>query len=311
MIVNSVLSESAEAEKTELIIAILMCWFKRTKYHRCYIITVMDNRFLDESLTVAVRAARLAGEVILKNLGHLSTSDIQSKAAFDFVTTVDRWSESIIMKTIREKFPAHSFLSEEILQEEGSSDYRWIIDPLDGTTNYIHAFPVFSVSIALEYRGEIILGVIFDPLRDELFHALRDKGCYLNNRRIQVSNISSLERGLIATGFPFRKKEMIDLYLEAFKKIFGKASDIRRAGSAALDFAYLASGRCDGFFELNLSIWDVAAGSLLITESGGVISDFGGDEQYLSTGNIVAGNPHIHGTLLIIIKAVFTGVVEK
>lgn len=272
---------------------------------------VMDNRFLNESFTVAVRAAHRAGEVILSNLGQLSTADVQSKDAFDFVTNVDRLSESIIMQTIREKFPSHSFLAEETLQEKENGHYRWIIDPLDGTTNYIHAFPVFSVSIALQYKGSIILGVIFDPLRGELFHALKNSGCFLNNTRVQVSSTASLDRSLIATGFPFRKKALIDAYLDAFKKVFSGVSDIRRAGSAALDCAYLASGRCEGFFELNLSTWDIAAGSLLITEAGGIITDFGGGGDYLTTGNVVAGNAHIHGMLLTIIKDIFHGAIEK
>lgn len=271
----------------------------------------MDNRFLNKSLTVATRAARRAGEVILKNLGQLTTADIQSKDTFDFVTNVDRLSESIIMQTIRETFPMHTYLAEETLQEKENDHYRWIIDPLDGTTNYIHAFPIFSVSIALQYRGSIVLGVIFDPLRDELFHALKGNGCFLNNTRVQVSSTASMDKSLIATGFPFRKKDLIDPYLDAFRNVFARVSDIRRAGSAALDCAYLAAGRIEGFFELNLSIWDIAAGSLLITEAGGIMTDFSGQGDYLTTGNIVAGNGHIHHMLLSIIKDVFQGIVEQ
>ncbi|MBS1127100.1 MAG: inositol-monophosphatase [Nitrospirae bacterium] len=262
-----------------------------------------------EFLTTAVTAARISGDIILKNLGRLSTSDIQSKQAFDFVTKVDRWSEAVIMKTIREKFPHHLFLSEETLQQKGNGDYRWIIDPLDGTTNFIHGFPVFSVSVALEYKKEIILGVVFDPLRDELFHATKCSGTFLNNTKVRVSDTKTLENSLIATGFPFRKKEMIDDYLNAFKHIFERVSDIRRAGSAAIDLAYIAAGRVEGFFELNLSPWDIAAGGLLITEAGGSITDFEGGEQYLLTGNIVAGNIKIHAEILQIIKQVFHGVI--
>jgi myo-inositol-1(or 4)-monophosphatase len=265
----------------------------------------MNELFLNNCLNTAVTAARLAGDIIIKNLGSLSSADIQSKQASDFVTKVDRWSESAIMQTIRDKFPSHSFLAEETLQQEDEDNYRWIIDPLDGTTNYIHGFPMFSVSIALEYKREIILGIVLDPLKEELFHAVKGDGSYLNNKRIKVSEIDSLQGSLVATGFPFRKKEIIDLYLDAFKRIFSEVSDLRRAGSAALDFAYLASGRCDGFFELNLSAWDVAAGSLLISEAGGIITDFSGGIEYLSTGDIVAGNKYVHSEILKIIKEVF------
>ncbi len=271
----------------------------------------MANTLTNKLLTTAVTAARLAGDIILKNLGRLSTADIQTKQAFDFVTKVDRWSEAVIMKTIREKFPNHLFLSEETLQQKGNGDYRWIIDPLDGTTNFIHGFPIFSVSVALEYQSEIVLGVVFDPLRDENFHAIKGSGAFLNNDKIRVSDTVNLENSLIATGFPFRRKEMISSYLDAFKKIFEKVSDIRRAGSAAIDLAYIAAGRTEGFFELNLSPWDIAAGSLLIKEAGGSITDFDGGDQYLSTGNVVAGNNGIHPEILKIIKQVFHRVVEE
>lgn len=262
-------------------------------------------------LKTAVSAARLAGDIIIKNLGHLSKEDIQTKQAFDFVTKVDRWSEAVIMQTIREKFPSHLFLSEETLKQEDTGDYRWIIDPLDGTTNYIHSYPMFSVSIALEYESEVVLGVVFDPVRDELFHAVKGGGSFLNNEKIIVSGVASLDKSLIATGFPFRAKEMIDHYLRAFKEIFREVSDLRRAGSAAIDLAYIAAGRFEGFFELALSPWDVAAGSILITEGGGLITDFGGGEDYLSTGNIVAGNKGIQPEILRIIKQVFQGIADR
>lgn len=262
-------------------------------------------------LKTAVSSARLAGDIIIKNLGHLSKEDIQAKQAFDFVTKVDRWSEAVIMQTIREKFPSHRFLTEETLKQQDTGDYRWIIDPLDGTTNYIHSYPMFSVSIALEFNSEVVLGVVFDPVRDELFHAVKGGGSFLNNRKIKVSGVTSPGKSLIATGFPFRAKEMIDHYLRAFKEIFREVSDIRRAGSAAIDLAYIAAGRFEGFFELALSPWDVAAGSILITEAGGLISDFGGREDYLSTGNIVAGNKSIQPQILESIRRVFEGIVDK
>jgi myo-inositol-1(or 4)-monophosphatase len=262
-------------------------------------------------LTTAVTAARLAGDIILRNLGHLSTSDIQTKQAFDFVTKVDRWSEAVIIETIRGKFPHHLFLSEESIQQKTSGEYRWIIDPLDGTTNYIHGYPMFSVSIALEHKNDLILGVVFDPLRDNLYHAVKGGGSFLNSRRMAVSDVTAARGSLIATGFPFRNKEMIDHYLSAFKKIFEKVSDIRRAGSAAIDLAHIASGSVDGFFELHLSPWDIAAGSLLIREAGGYITDFAGGGQYLLEGNVVAGNRSIHAEILQIIREVFRGVVER
>jgi myo-inositol-1(or 4)-monophosphatase len=247
----------------------------------------------------------------LRAISSSKTSDIQTKQAFDFVTKVDRWSEAVIMQTIREKFPSHRFLTEETLKQEDNGGYRWIIDPLDGTTNYIHGYPMFSVSIALEYEREIVIGVVFDPMRDELFHAVRGKGVFLNNRQIHISKTNLLEKSLIATGFPFRAKEMIDLYLKAFREIFEEVSDIRRAGSAAIDLAYVSAGRFEGFFELKLSPWDVAAGSLLIKEAGGMITDFGGGADYLSTGNIVAGNRHAHGEILRIVRNNFRGIVDK
>jgi len=271
----------------------------------------MNAALLDSFLKTAITATRLAGDIIIKNLGHLSAGDVQTKQAFDFVTKVDRWSESVIMQTISDKFPHHRFLTEESLKQKETDDYRWIIDPLDGTTNYIHGYPVFSVSIALEYKREIIMGIVFDPFKDELFHALKDKGTFLNNKSIHVSDVDSLSNSLVATGFPFRRKEMIGPYLKAFKGIFSLVSDIRRAGSAAIDLAYIASGRVEGFFELNLSPWDIAAGSLLITEAGGVITDFGGGGEFLSTGNIVAGNSVIQPMILKMIKKVFGGIVER
>lgn len=265
----------------------------------------------NEFLTTAVTAARLAGKVILDNLGNISNRDIGLKQTSDFVTRVDRESEQIIINTIREKYPDHQFLAEESLKEKQTETYRWIIDPLDGTTNYIHEYPVFSISIALEYQGDIILGVIYDPLRDELFTAEKGRGAFLNQHPIRISAVDDLKNSLITTGFPFRRKELIDHYLRLFRKIFIQVSDLRRAGSAALDLAYLACGRCDGFFEIGLFPWDIAAGKILIEEAGGVITDFGGGSDYLTTGNIVAGVPAIHENLVKEIKSVFAGVIDK
>jgi len=266
----------------------------------------MGGDFLD----TAVRAARLAGEVMLRSLGTLSGGDIDRKKASDFVTRVDRESEDVIVKAIRSRYPWHTFLAEESFKEPGAG-HRWIIDPLDGTTNYIHQYPVFSVSIALEAEGEVVLGVVFDPLRNELFHAEKGKGAFLNGKPVKVSAVEAREGSLVATGFPFRSKHLIDRYLDAFKSVFLVSGDLRRAGSAALDLSYVAAGRCEGFFELGLSPWDIAAGGLMIKEAGGIVSDFAGGEDYLKTGNIVAGNPPAHGRLLGIMKDAFKGAVER
>ncbi|OHE55520.1 MAG: inositol monophosphatase [Thermodesulfovibrio sp. RBG_19FT_COMBO_42_12] len=269
--------------------------------------TTKRKGFLD----TAIKAARLAGPAIIDNLGKISKRDISLKMASDFVTSVDRESEGIIIGTIKESFPHHLILAEESIKEYAGEEYRWIIDPLDGTTNYIHGYPVFSVSIALEYKREIILGVVFDPLRNDLFLTEKGAGAFLNGHPIRVSEINEIKECLITTGFPFRKKEIIDTYLNLFKNLFLKVSDLRRAGSAALDLAYLACGRCDGFFEIGLSPWDIAAGSLLIEEAGGVVTDFAGGNDYIWTGNIVAGNTVVHNGILTEVKNIFREIIDK
>jgi len=262
-------------------------------------------------LGTAFRAAILAGDLIRNNLGKISESDVDIKQASDFVTYVDRESEQIIINTVRAQFPGHHFLTEESLKEESSGEYRWIIDPLDGTTNYIHGYPVFSVSIALEANNDIILGLIYDPLRDDIFTAEKGVGAFLNGQPVNVSRVTDMANGLISTGFPFRKRELVDSYLTLFKNIFCRVSDIRRAGSAALDLAYIACGRCEGFFEVSLSPWDIAAGSLLIKEAGGIVTDFGGGGDYLSTGNLIAATPAFHGEMMKEVKNVFNGIIDK
>ena len=264
----------------------------------------------NDFLEIAVKAAKLAGQIIVEHLGKISKKDIDLKRASDFVTIADKESEKVIIDTIKKHFPDHLFLAEESLKECGKGTYRWIIDPLDGTTNYIHGYPVFSISIALEYDGEIVTGVIFDPLRNELFWTEKGAGAYLNCLPVEISKVN-IGESLVTTGFPFRSKEMIDTYMKLFKNVFLKVSDLRRAGSAALDLAYLACGRCDGFFELGLSPWDIAAGSLLIKEAGGIVTDFGGGNDYIWTGNIVAGNPVVHEEILREVKSVFKGILDK
>ncbi len=265
----------------------------------------------NEFLNTATKAARIAGKIILENLGGISKADIDFKQTSDYVTRADKESEETIIKIIREKFHDHLFLTEESIKESETDEYRWIIDPLDGTTNYIHSYPVFSVSISLEYKREIILGVIYDPLKNELFTSVKGKGAFLNGQIIKTSEVRELKDSLITTGFPFRNKTIIDEYLKLFKNLFVKVSDLRRAGSAALDLAYLACGRCDGFFEIGLSPWDMAAGSIIIKEAGGIVTDFSGGGDYLSTGNIVSANSYLHEEILKEVKNIFTGIIDK
>lgn len=271
----------------------------------------MPGRNETHLLDTAVSAAYRAGEIVLNKLGKITGKDIGTKFASDYVTTVDRESEQAVIDTIRAEFPGDGFLAEESGAGPGSADYRWIIDPLDGTTNYIHEYPVFSISIALEYKGELVLGVIFDPTRDELFTAQKGKGAFLRGRPLRVSGGDDFGKSLISTGFPFRRKEMIGAYLEVFNRLFSRVSDMRRAGSAAIDLAYLACGRCDGFFEIGLGPWDIAAGSVIIKEAGGTVTDFGGGDDFISTGNIVAGTPSTHPEILKEVQRVFRGVIDK
>lgn len=270
----------------------------------------MSSDYLD----VAIDAARRAGAIIIRNLGLLGQGDIVRKQAADFVTRVDTEAEGAVIGAIRERFPDHGFLAEESGEdknprggragEEVKNKNLWIIDPLDGTTNYIHGYPVFSVSIALQAEDELVAGVVFDPVRDELFTAEKGKGAFLNGRRLTVSGFG-LPDAVIATGFPFRNRQLLDDYLRVFRNIFSRVSDLRRAGSAALDLASVASGRCDGYFEAKLKPWDLAAGSLLVREAGGIVSDWAGGDGFLRIGDIVAAPPHLHADLLKEVRAVF------
>ncbi len=258
----------------------------------------------------AIQAALEASKIIKSNLGKIQNTEVDLKRKFDFVTHVDRESETKIIEVIKTRFPEHKIFAEESTKDDHGG-YRWIIDPLDGTTNYIHAFPVFAISIALEMEGEIILGLVLDPLRDEMFIAEKGRGATLNGRRIKVSRTSDLAVSLLTTGFPFRHKESLDLYLESFRRLFLQVSGIRRIGCVALDFCYLASGRCEGFWEIGLSPWDVAAGYLIIKEAGGMITDFSGGDAPIWTGNVVASNGLIHEHILKVAREVFAGRIEK
>ncbi len=244
-------------------------------------------------LTIAVRAARSAGDIINRSANNQDRLQIHYKSQNDYATEVDRMAEQDIIRIIKAAFPEHAILAEESGQHPGN-DYVWIIDPLDGTTNFIHGFPVYAVSIALQIKGKIEVGVVYDPLRDELFTAERGGGAMLNNRRIRVTRQAGLNGALIGTGFPFKHPEHLDAYLAMFRALHSDSAGVRRAGAAALDLAYVAMGRLDGFWEIGLHPWDMAAGILLIKEAGGVVTDFAFKDNYLESGNLITGNPKMH-----------------
>jgi myo-inositol-1(or 4)-monophosphatase len=250
-------------------------------------------------LTMAVRAARAAGTVISRATDHVADLTIESKQRNDFVSEVDRQAEHAIIDILRRAYPDHQFLGEESGDSgQTESAYRWIIDPLDGTTNFLHSLPHYSVSIALEYQGRIELGVIYNPSNQELYTAERGGGAFLNNRRIRVAGLRNLEGALLGTGFPFRPEQDLDAYLKTFRALHGPLAGIRRAGSAALDLAYVAAGRLDGYWEFGLQPWDIAAGVLMVRESGGVVVDFSGKEEFMTSGNLIAANPKITHAML-------------
>lgn len=248
-------------------------------------------------LNMAIKAARRAGSVIMRHIDRLERVAIESKGRNDFVTEVDRMAESEIIQVLRTAYPDHAILAEESGSVAGN-DWRWIIDPLDGTTNFLHGFPQFAVSIALQNKDRLEQAVVFDPLKNELFTATRGDGAHLNERRIRVSRVTDLDRALLGTGFPFKSHEYLDAWLNMLRDLLKRSSGIRRPGSAALDLAYVACGRYEGFWEFGLSPWDMAAGCLLIQEAGGLVSDLTGGQRFLETGHVLAGNPKIHPQLL-------------
>lgn len=253
------------------------------------------------TLNIAVKAARRAASIINRASTQLDLIAVQSKSPNDFVTEVDRAAEAAIIEVLHDAYPQHAILAEES-GESGESEFQWIIDPLDGTTNFIHGFPQYAISIALARNGTLEQAVVYDPTRNELFAASKGSGAYLNDRRIRVSKRIRLSESLLGTGFPYREFDRIDAYLGAFRELSQKAAGIRRPGAAALDLAYVACGRLDGFWEMGLQPWDMAAGALLIQEAGGLVSDFGGDGDYLATGNVIAGTPKVFAQLLPIIQ---------
>ena len=250
---------------------------------------------------IAMEAARRGAKVLLQYWQQLSKEDAHLKSRHDWVSRADRESEKAIVDCIHELSPGDAFLAEETGAAAGKSDRTWVIDPLDGTSNYLQHFPVRSISIGLQKKGEAVAAVVYEPLREIFFTAERGAGAFRNGERMQVSDQATVEGSFLATGFPFRAQEFVSTYVKIFEDVVRRAKGVRRAGSAAIDLAYTAAGIFDGFFELHLSPWDVAAGALLITEAGGVVSDFSGGDRWLRRGNIVGATRGMHEDLLRLI----------
>mgnify|MGYP004703057569 FL=1 len=250
-------------------------------------------------LNIAVRAARKAGNLIAKHYETPDAVEASQKGSNDFVTNVDREAERLIIEVIRKSYPQHTIITEESGELEGEDkDVQWVIDPLDGTTNFIKRFPHFSVSIAVRVKGRTEVAVVYDPMRNELFSAARGQGAQLNGYRLRGSSARDLDGTILATGFPFKAKQHAAPFINVVAKLFTQCADFRRTGSAALDLAYVAAGRTDGYFEIGLKPWDFAAGELLVREAGGLVTDFTGGHGYISSGNIVAGNPRVVRAIL-------------
>lgn len=258
---------------------------------------VDDLSTMHPLLNTAVSAARAAGDFIMRHYNQADQLEVTTKQASDFVSEVDRQAERIILDRIRQAYPDHAVLAEESGESGTPGGMQWIIDPLDGTTNYLHKFPQFAVSIACRDRKELEVAVVYDPFSQELFTASRGAGTQLDGRRVRVSKTSKLERSLIGTGLPFRKDQKVDYFLPMLREVMLNTAGVRRPGAAALDLAYVAAGRLDGFWELGLKPWDMAAGMLLIKEAGGTVTELKGGKDPLATGDILAGNLKIHAQL--------------
>jgi myo-inositol-1(or 4)-monophosphatase len=253
-------------------------------------------------LNIAVRAARKAGSIINRAALDGSGYEVRAKRVNDFVTKVDHAAEEAIIEIVRKAYPDHAVLAEESGAAEGQAEYQWVIDPLDGTTNFIHGFPQYCVSIAIRHREALAHGVVYDPLKNELFTASKGRGAFLNDRRIRVSKCLRLGEALVGTGFPFKEIERIERYSGQLKQIMQKTAGVRRAGAAALDLAYVACGRLDAFWELGLSPWDMAAGALMIQEAGGLVGDLRGESGWLESGEIATATPKIFPALLEVLR---------
>ena len=259
-------------------------------------------------LETAREAAMAGGEILDKGFRRLKKDQIRLKGAGDFVTELDHRSEEEVIRRIRQTFPEHAVLAEESGTGEGESRYCWFIDPLDGTTNYVHGVPVYSVSIAVSRDDEMVAGVVFDPSHREMFWAVKGEGAYLNGLQIQVSQKEYLRDGFLASGFPWRSKQYLEMYLDSFRVLFSESAGVRRMGSAAIDLAYTACGRFDGFWEMKLKPWDIAAGALIVREAGGLVSDFKGEQKFMITGNLLAANPNLYPKMLKVVKEHLAGV---
>ncbi len=252
-------------------------------------------------LNVAIKAARTAGAIINRAALDVESVRVSAKQTNDFVTEVDHAAEKVIIETLLGAYPDHGIWAEESGRQEGrgrDKGFVWIIDPLDGTTNFIHGFPVYCVSIALMVHGKIEQAVVYDPTRNDLFCATKGRGAYLNDRRIRVAKRTTLRDCLLSTGFPFRPGDQFQTYMQMLQDVMPKVAGVRRPGAAALDLAYIAAGFADGFFEAGLSPWDVAAGSLLVTEAGGLVGNFTGEADFLEQRECLAANPRIYGQLV-------------
>ncbi|MGD8934244.1 MAG: inositol monophosphatase family protein [Gammaproteobacteria bacterium] len=253
-------------------------------------------------VNIAVRAARAAGNIIMRNMDRIDRLTVASKRSNDFVTEVDHQAEAAIIDVLKQAYPDHGIHAEESGRRDENADYQWIIDPLDGTTNFLHGFPQFAVSIALQHKARLEVAVIYDPFSQELFTAARGEGAQLNEKRIRVSGHTGLKGALLSTGFPYTDQSYLDTYLETMKALMAPAAGIRRPGSAALDLAWVAAGRTDGFWEFNLKAWDIAAGALIVREAGGIVTDFYGKGDYLESGDIIAASPKVFPEMLKIIE---------
>ncbi|MDP1604800.1 MAG: inositol monophosphatase family protein [Legionella sp.] len=249
-------------------------------------------------LNIAINAARLAGDVIVRHIEQVDRIKVTAKSSNEYFSEVDVKAEQMIIKTILKAYPEHGIMAEESGNQNIDAESVWIIDPLDGTTNFLHGFPFYSISIAHRVKNRIEHAVVYDPIRHECFSASRGRGAQLNDRRIRVSKQTQLSAALLGTGFPTRSATLAQRYMPTFEAMFGKCAGMRRTGSAALDLAYVACGRLDGFWEFGLRPWDIAAASLLIKEAGGLISDLQGGEDYLNQGDVVAGTPKVFKSLL-------------
>src|SRR5262245_61621678 len=270
------------------------------------------SQALNPMLNIAVKAARAAGALINRAALDLDLLKVSTKGPNDFVSEVDQAAERAIIEILLQAYPGHGILAEESGREHGArhSEYVWIIDPLDGTTNFLHGFPVYAVSIALAHRGQVEQAVVYDPARNDLFYATKGRGAYLNDRRLRVSKRTRLSEALIGTGFPFRKGDNFKRYVKMFEEVMQQCAGLRRPGAAALDLCYVAAGWYDGFFETGLSPWDIAAGSLMITEAGGLIGNFTGEADYLHQREVVAGTPKIYGQLVQMLSP-YTRVIKE